>query len=59
MTTIFGDFCQFSAILANFRRKIGVFLKKQCEDQFVFKKTAVVWAKKRQFFRQYFGENIF
>jgi hypothetical protein len=30
MITIFGDFCQFSA------KKIGVFLKNQCYDQFFF-----------------------
>jgi hypothetical protein len=31
--TIFCDFCQFSAIFANFRRKIGVLLENQCLGQ--------------------------
>jgi hypothetical protein len=42
---------QFSAIFANFRRKIGVFLKKHCYDNF-FVKTSSCLSKKRQFVRQ-------
>jgi hypothetical protein len=45
---------QLSAILNNFRRKIGVFLKNQCYDQFFFQKLAVVFEKNANCF----GYNI-
>jgi hypothetical protein len=57
MITIFCDFRQFSAIFANFRRKIGVFLEKQCYDHF-FAKTSRSLKNKTPFFCQIFGENI-
>jgi hypothetical protein len=64
MITIFCDFCQFSAIcanflryIANFRRKNSVFLKKQCKDHFL-QKLAVVRAKNVHIFVKFFGENI-
>jgi hypothetical protein len=40
---------QFSAIFANFRRQIGVFLKYQCYDQ-LFSKFSFVLSQKCQFF---------
>jgi hypothetical protein len=40
---------QLSAIFANFRRKIGVFLKNQCYDQ-NFAKTSSSLSQKRQYF---------
>jgi hypothetical protein len=43
MITIFCDFRQFSA------KKIGVFLKNQCYDQF-FSKFSFVLSQKRQYF---------
>jgi hypothetical protein len=52
MITLFCDFCQFSA------KKIGVFLKNQYYDQ-IFAKTSCSLSKKRQYFRYFFGENIF
>jgi hypothetical protein len=44
---------QFSAIFANFRRKMGVFLKKQCYDQ-DFEYFSFVLSQKRQLFRWIF-----
>jgi hypothetical protein len=49
---------QYSAICPNFRRKIGVFLKYQCYDQF-FQNLALFWVKNAHFFAKFFGENIF
>jgi hypothetical protein len=51
MITIFCDFRQF------FRKKIGVFLKNQCYDQ-NFAYFTFVLSQKRQFFAEFFGENI-
>jgi hypothetical protein len=48
---------QFSAILGNFRRKIGVFLKNQCYDH-IFVKTSCSLSKNAVFFAEFFGENI-
>jgi hypothetical protein len=48
---------QFSAIFANFLRKNGVFLKNQRYDQ-NFAKFTFVLSQKRQFFANFFGENI-
>jgi hypothetical protein len=48
---------QFSAIFANFRRKIGFFLVNQCYDH-ILQKLAVVWAKNAKMFAKIFGENI-
>jgi hypothetical protein len=45
MITIFGE-------------KIGVFLKNQCCDQ-IFAQFSFVLSQKRQFFADFFGENIF
>jgi hypothetical protein len=47
--------CVFSPI---FSEKIGVFLKNQCYYQILTKTTRSL-SKKRQYFRQFFGENIF
>jgi hypothetical protein len=41
----------------NFGEKIGVFLKNQCYDQ-MFAKFSFVLSQKRQFFAEFFGENI-
>jgi hypothetical protein len=40
-----------------FGEKIGVFLKNQCYDH-IFAKTCSSLSKKREYFRQCFGENI-
>jgi hypothetical protein len=48
---------QFSAILATFWRKIGVFLINQCYDH-IFAKIAIVWAKNGNIFAKFFGKNI-
>jgi hypothetical protein len=71
MITIFGDFCHFPAIFANFRRFLPIF-GDFC--QFSAKKLAfisktnvmikfleivtVVWAKNANIFAEFFGENI-
>jgi hypothetical protein len=46
----------FLRFLTIFCEKIGVFLKKQCYDQFFI---SFVFSQKRQFFAEFFGENIF
>jgi hypothetical protein len=51
MITIFGDFCQFSAKNLTFFSKINVMIT------FLGKKTSCSLSKKRQYFRQIFGEN--
>jgi hypothetical protein len=48
---------QFSAIFDNFRQKIGVFLKKQCYGK-IFAQFSFALSQKRQFFAEFFGENI-
>jgi hypothetical protein len=48
---------QFSAIFANFRQKIGVFIQTNLWS--FFQKLAVVWAKNANIFAKFFGENIF
>jgi hypothetical protein len=64
--TKLGDFAQsgvdvmieFFAIIAHFRREIGVLLKKQCYDK-IFTKTSSSLSKKvPNFFAKFFGENI-
>jgi Holliday junction resolvasome RuvABC DNA-binding subunit len=52
MITIFCDFSQFSA------KKIGVFLKYQCNDQIILK-FGFVLSQKRHFFRKIFRQKYF
>jgi hypothetical protein len=52
MITNFCDLYQFSA------KKLASFSKNQCYDQY-FSKTSSSLSKKRQYFLQFFGENIF
>jgi hypothetical protein len=49
---------QISAISANFRRKIGDFLKNQCYDDF-FENVNRNLSKKRQYFHQIIWQKIF
>jgi hypothetical protein len=51
ITTIFGDFCQFSAKKWRFFSKTNIMMK-------FFQKLAVV-SEKRQFFANFFSENTF
>jgi hypothetical protein len=51
MITIFCDFCQFSA------KKLAFFSKTNVVINF-FSKSSSSLSKKRQYFRQIFGENI-
>jgi hypothetical protein len=48
----------FLRFLTIFGETIGVFLKNQCYDQ-NFAKFSFVLSQKRQFFTEFFGENIF
>jgi hypothetical protein len=50
---------QFSAIFANFRRKIWRSSQKPMLWSHFFPKLTVVWAKNAKFFAKFFGENIF
>jgi hypothetical protein len=50
---------QFSAIFANFQRKIGVFLKDQGYVHNFLQNLAVVWAKNANIFAKFFGEKVF
>jgi hypothetical protein len=49
---------QFSAIFANFRRKIWRFSQKPMLWSQFFQKITVVWAKNAKIFAKFFGENI-
>jgi hypothetical protein len=49
---------QFSAIFANFQRKIGVFIKIQCSEQF-FSRTSSSLGKKPPLFSPNFSAKIF
>jgi hypothetical protein len=49
---------QFSAILENFgQKKLWFFSKNQCYDQ-NFAYSSFLLCQKRQFFAEFFGENI-
>jgi hypothetical protein len=47
----------FRRFLPNFGENIGVFLKKQCYDQF-FAKSSISLSKKANIFAKFFGENV-